>query len=616
MRDETPLLSPIPRQVAHSEGRLALDGEIALVLGAGTERSDRLRAAASRVLSSLGLDLLLAESSRAPLKLQLGISGRTPDSYRMCITPAGIEITGGDEAGVFYGLQTFWQWALQHPTRDLACLTIDDWPDFPRRGVMLDISRGRVPTVPHLLSVIDKLASWKINQVQLYTEHTFAYTGHETVWRGWSPLTPSEVRELDDYCHARFIDLVPNQNSFGHMHRWLVHDTYRPLAECPEGIDHPFSPDREPISLCPLDPGSLRLVEDLFEQLLPNFRSDLFNVGLDETFDLGLGRSREECERRGREEVYLDYLLKVHESVVGHGRQMLFWGDIIIERTDLVSRLPTDTTPLLWGYSPDHPFERECRLLAESPLDFWVCPGTSSWNSFGGRVDNALANLWQAARAGRDHGASGYLITDWGDNGHLQPPTISAPALLAGAMFAWSSDSGHDATELRLAQRLDLFALGGMKAGDVLLEIGNLYQAAGKVLPNSSALFNLLVFAHEPLEQRGLQDLRSADLGAAADRAEALRDRVASLPSVEDDHLRVRYELEWACDALRLGAQMGIERLETDSLAALPTASREALRARLVTLIEGHRDLWSFSSRPGGLDYSVGYLQRVADALS
>ena len=113
-----------------------------------------------------------------------------------------------------------------------------------------------------------------------------------------------------------------------------------------------------------------------------------------------------------------------------------------------------------------------------------------------------------------------------------------------------------------------------------------------------------------------MNELRSADLSDAADRAQALRDRVASLPGAEDDPLKVRSELKWVCDALHLGAAVGIERLKTDSLGALPTAARSALRTRLMELIHGHRDLWLRSSRPGGLDYSVGYLQRVADALS
>ena len=55
---------------------------------------------------------------------------------------------------------------------------------------MLDISRDKVPTMPTLFALVDRLAEWKINQLQLYIEHTFAYRGHEEVWRNADPMTP------------------------------------------------------------------------------------------------------------------------------------------------------------------------------------------------------------------------------------------------------------------------------------------------------------------------------------------------------------------------------------------------------------------------------------------
>src|SRR5207342_333696 len=124
----------------------------------------------------------------------------------------------------------------------------EDWPDFAVRGVMLDISRDKVPTMATLYEMVNLFASLKINQLQLYTEHTFAYSQHEEVWRNASPMTAEEIQFLDQYCKQRFIELVPNQNSFGHMERWLKHEKYRHLAESPDGsvwpdgtrIDEPF----------------------------------------------------------------------------------------------------------------------------------------------------------------------------------------------------------------------------------------------------------------------------------------------------------------------------------------------------------------------------------------
>ncbi len=227
---------------------------------------------------------------------------------------------------------------LQSPTSSLPALRISDWPDFPNRGVMLDISRDRVPTMQTLLELVDLLASWKINQLQLYTEHTFAYRNHPEVWADASPMTGEEILALDAYCRERFIELVPNQNSFGHMTRWLTHDRYRPLAEAPDGCDTRWGHYDYPFSLCPIDPGSIELVRSIFDELLPHFTSRQFNVGCDETIDLGQVRSKEAVEKLGAGRVYLDFLLKIYREVRARGRTMQFWGDIIMEHPELVSR--------------------------------------------------------------------------------------------------------------------------------------------------------------------------------------------------------------------------------------------------------------------------------------
>src|SRR6185437_6317945 len=210
--------------------------------------------------------------------------------YRIDFGASEIVITANDDAGAFYARQTLAQLGRVYGGQ-LPQGTIEDWPDFPVRGVMLDISRDKVPTMKTLFMLVDLFSSMKINQLQLYTEHTFAYRGHEQIWRDASPMTPEEIRTLDAYCTDHFIELVPNQNSFGHMERWLKHARYKPLAECEDGFTFPWGIRHEGgFSLNPLDPRSLALVEDLYDQLLPNFTSGMFNVGCDETFDLGLGK--------------------------------------------------------------------------------------------------------------------------------------------------------------------------------------------------------------------------------------------------------------------------------------------------------------------------------------
>ena len=144
------------------------------------------------------------------------------------------------------------------------------------------------------------LASWKVNQFQLYTEHTFAYREHERVWRRASPMTAEEILALDAYCRERHIELVPNQNSFGHMERWFEHPEYQHMAEIESEFRAPWGAPHLPSTLSPAVAETLPFIESLYDELLPNFSSQLFNIGCDETFELGMGRSKALVEAEGQ----------------------------------------------------------------------------------------------------------------------------------------------------------------------------------------------------------------------------------------------------------------------------------------------------------------------------
>ncbi len=555
--------------------------------------------------------------------LRLALDAEEPlgaQGYRLSIESDGVDLVAADAAGLFYGAVTLLQWLSLAGRRagdelHAPCVEIADAPDLAVRGFMLDISRNRVPRLDTLFELVDLLAALKFNQLQLYTEHTFAYRGHEAVWRDASPMTESEIRELDAFCRRRFIELVPNQNSFGHFHRWLIHDAYRPLAECPEGIDHPFSSGKEPFSLCPVDPRSLQLLEDLFDQLLPNFNSQQVNVGLDETWDLGSGRSADACAASSREEVYLDFLTRIHGLVDAWGHRMQFWGDIILRRPDLIGRLPSDVIALDWGYEADHPFDEEATAFADAGVEFYLCPGTSSWRSLGGRVDNALANLANAARAARRHGATGYLVTDWGDSGHLQPLPISYVGIVAGAAFSWNTAQASDPSELPLRDLLrhHVPELSDPALVAATLTVGEAHHETGVELKNSTVLFHLLFGAEGTLDHERYDGLDREGLERAFDRLESI-----DLPRAESRSLVTR-ELAWVRQALELACRLGIERLEAGRerrATQLPATARRALVEPLEALIEALPELWLARSRPGGLEDSRAYLIRLRDLLT
>jgi len=360
-----------------------------------------------------------------------------PEGYSLTIDKQGVLIQYRETAGLRTAGATLRQ-LLREYGRKLPYLKIRDWPDFARRGVMLDISRGRVPKLETLLELVEHLADFKINEFQLYTEHTFAYRKYKRVWREWGALTGAEIWKLDARCKELGIDLVPNQNSFGHLRYFLEYPPLRKLAEVSEpyeGSTGDFL--RFPTTLAPSNPGTLKFLRELYDELLPNFSSRFFNVGCDETWDLGRGQSKVHCEKLGKGRVYLDFLKKIAHECSKRGKRMTFWGDIILHHPELIKRLPRGVIALNWGYEADHPFDKEGATFAKSKVPYYVCPGTSTWMTLIGRHDNGFANLLLGAKAGRKHKAIGYLNTDWGDGGHPQPLAVSYAPFLIGAAVSW-----------------------------------------------------------------------------------------------------------------------------------------------------------------------------------
>ena len=525
-----------------------------------------------------------------------------PQGYRIAIAPGRVDLIGHDEAGLFYARQTLVQIRRQYAI-ELPIGTIEDWPDFAVRGVMLDVSRDKVPTMGTLFGVVDLLGEMKVNQLQLYTEHTFAYAQHREVWKDASPLTAKEVRQLDQYCRARFIELVPNQNSFGHMERWLRHPRYEPLAEKPDGFTFPWGTHHAGgFSLNPLDPRSLELIEGLYDELLPNFTSRLFNVGCDETFDLGLGKSKAEVERRGKERVYLEFLLKIHDAVKRRGRTMQFWGDIILHKPELIPELPKDVIALNWGYEFDHPFDTEAAAFAGAGVPFYVCPGTGSWLSISGRTDVALGNLRNAAENGLKHGAIGYLNTDWGDYGHLQYLPVSYLGLAAGAAYSWCYEINRDAS---IADALDVHvfrdAAGVM--GRIVHDFGNVYQAISERLKMSSRLFWTLVGGEDRL--RLFKDVTMEEFDAAEARIGAALAPLNHAQMDRPDAQLIKDELLNGAAMLRYGCARGRRRLRENRLP-------ERNDAAMQPIVAEHRRLWLARNRAGGLEGSVARLVGAA----
>ena len=611
------IFAPVPRRLAYTDASFTLTpGVLAINAPAAHELFFTARQLQQSIEEAAGVKLDIVAGNPAPDQTRIALNiavnaSRHPQGYELTIDDSGINIVASTPAGIFYGVQTLRQ-ALMQTGAELPGLRITDWPDFPNRGVMLDISRSRVPTMSTLYELIDMLASFKINQFQLYIVHTFAYRNHATVWQNASPMTAEEILTLDAYCQERFIELAPNQNTFGHMGRWLKHEPYAHLAETQGEWVTPWGDTRhQPFTLAPTD-ESLALVRELLSELLPHFRSRQVNVGADETFDLGQGRSKERVEKEGEGRVYLEFLLKIYREVKARERTMQFWGDIIMQHPELVPELPRDAIALEWGYEAHHPFDEHGAIFARSGIPFYVCPGTSSWRTLAGRTDNAIGNQRNAAENGLKHGAIGFLNTDWGDEGHMQPLPVSYLGFLAGAVESWS----HEASQsLDIPTTLDMFVFRDEAGvmGRLVYDLGNVYKLLDANSFNSSLLFQTLVTDAATLSQTGVgpgsgfsREQCNQVLAAIGEIMEPLSQARMQRP----DAALIQQEFSWVAGMLWHACRR-IAWVNSRHAGQEDAALRRTLAEEIDGLIAAYRELWRARSRPGGFEDSVARLERL-----
>ncbi len=516
---------------------------------------------------------------REPQEPEVTLSTDSPkNGYSLSIASEGIAISATTPAAAYHAQVTLKQILNQHP-KNVPCLEIEDWPDLEVRGYMLDISRCKVPSQKSLFELIDLLASLKYNQLQLYTEHTFAYKAHQQVWQDSSPLSPQDIQELDAYCSERFIELVPNQNSFGHMERWLRHPDYHHLAESPNGFEHPISGWKQTGSTLKPTQESANFADSLFAELLPNFTSRQLNIGGDEPWELGQGFSKDAVEQRGKTRVYLDHLLRIQKKVQNQECKTQFWGDIIINEPELAKELGNEVTALLWGYEIDHPFESQCKAMKAAGTDFIVVPGTSTWNSIGGRLYTALPNIDAAAKNAHTHQAKGLLLTDWGDNGHHQSHLLSILPILQTAERSWNRTSAQDPNLEFPALNLIPNPLSTSEYNSIL----RLSQIAGsfKTYLHNSSWLNKILFSMP-------NDFSALSEQLSVDELETARDELKQSETAG--------ELELARKLLLHAAEKGIDLIQGTQPQAIS-----------LDLIEEFRKNWLLRNRPGGLDESVAH---------
>ncbi len=421
---------------------IVVDGRLTGEVGARVYLYAQMLREEIATATGLSLDIRkeCGSGARGEILLTVGEKGaESEEAYSLEVSEKGIVIAGCTAAGVLYGVQSLRQ-ILRQAGAVLPCVEIADAPKIANRGLSYDVTRGRVPTLEELKRQVDICSFYKLNQLQLYVEHSYLFRQFSEVWRYNTPLTAEDIMELDGYCKERHVELVPSLASFGHLYEVLHTKSYAHLCELEDA-------DKEAFSLVSRmghhtvdvsNEESFEMVTARIEEFMGLFSSKDFNICADETFDLCKGRSKALGEEKGTKRVYVDFLKRLCSFLADRGRIPMFWGDVLIEKPELLAELPEDAVLLNWEYAPEVK-EDNVRILTEAGVkNLYLCPGVQSWNHMINRHSDAYANISGMCGNAHKFRVSGVLNTEWGDLGHIAHPEFSTVGQVYGAAFSWS----------------------------------------------------------------------------------------------------------------------------------------------------------------------------------
>ncbi|MGD9723474.1 MAG: glycoside hydrolase family 20 zincin-like fold domain-containing protein [Pirellulales bacterium] len=352
------------------------------------------------------------------------------EGYVLGIGAQGIVIGAESARGQLYGTATLRQMIVASgPTAPLPAVRVRDWPKMSLRGIHDEFSYGQVSTMENFKDMIRFLSDFKMNTLIFYFEDTFRFQRYPTIGEGRGALTRAQVDELEAFARPLGVEIFPVFEMLGNQGALLMLDEVRPFAEYPGA--HSFSVDDE----------AFGFLKNCFQEMADAFDSKYFHAGLDESWDLGFGKSEALVKRVGRGPAHAAHYRRINDLLKSRGKTMIMYGDIILKYPEILDLIPKDIVLMDWQYeAADH--YPTLDLLGSKGFPILVLPGMSNWDRIFPDMSKALVNIRNfTLECYRQPQPLGSITSTWGDNGSKNLRELLYYGYAYGAEVTWSPDS-------------------------------------------------------------------------------------------------------------------------------------------------------------------------------
>ncbi len=466
--------------------------------------------------TALGIPTPVIVPDRAAADVQLGEAAVDPASPRGAALPPPeyridvssrvriVEVSGDDAGkgeGLFDALMTLAQLPERHGASwALPCVHIDDGPAMRWRIVSDDVSRGPFPTMDYAKERIRGLAALKINGWSPYMEQVVVDPRFPFVaWpNGW---TTAQLHELAAYARRFHVTLIPEQQTFSHMHEALKWEALAPLAELPHGY-----------LVAESDPRTYRYLEPLIKSVVAAVEPVPFvHLGADEPIDLGRGRTPRTAQ------AFADHVTRVAATLAGTGARPMIWDDAIQQDHAILSLLPRTTVVVTFHYGAEKSYRAYIETVANAGFDQMVAPGAANWSEVYPDLATSYANVARfVGEAKTARGVLGMFMTVWHDDGEsLFEATW--PSVAYAAATAWQTKPVDDSTWNATFTRAFFGSDDPGYGGDL-----SALEAIRPLLRTTPSDPSDYIFWHDPFDPSLQERMKPANLVSVRERAEGV----------------------------------------------------------------------------------------------
>jgi hexosaminidase len=358
-----PIVIPSIKEWEPSFGKVALTASSRIVYdnNSSDELKDICNTLKEDIKALKNWDLPLVASGQpadGDIFLKLTDSSLNEEDYYMIVYDNKVTIEGKYKKGVFWGTRTLLQLLKQNDT--LECGIAKDYPDYPERGLMVDMGRKYFP-VQWIENHIRELSYLKMN---LFHWHLSDNEGFRLQCDRYPEIvskqyyTKDEIKYLANLAQKYFIEIIPEIDMPNHMsymlkhfpELWLTDSLGNKAGSC--CID--FTMD-----------SSRNYITNILNEYIPLFNGKFWHLGCDEYItDFGPYPQFEKWAKRNidkdaqPEESYFGFINWADSIAKSYNKRLRVWNDWSNKQLDKTFKSKVNNDIIIEYWEGDYPAQK------------------------------------------------------------------------------------------------------------------------------------------------------------------------------------------------------------------------------------------------------------------